>query len=376
MARSSARPAPRRKRRRPARPETPIRNGLLLAALVAALVALIGILPSERAQLSAMGPDGQPGGFYSVPEDIPLRFSEVMSTNRGAVPDEHAKFPDWIELENTSDEPLPIGGLGLSDRKDRVLFVFPEMEVPAGGFVLVFCDGQNRTDGPELHARFKLSSRGETLYLFDRNGQMIEQLDVPAMGRNIVYALSSEGWIQTDQYTPGFPNTRSGRSTMYASAIDATRGLVINELMASNRTTLADEDGQFVDWIELHNRGVQTVDLYNVFLSDNVGRPLKWRFAKGTTIAPGAYLIVFASGKNRPGGDGLSPHTNFRLSAEGETVLLSDPYGQVIDSVTFENLGRDVSWGRTPVSPNTFREFRNPTPGRPNDQSVDDNDDA
>jgi len=374
MPRTSAQSASRKKRRKPARPETPIRNGLLLIALVAALAALIGILPNERAQLSATGPDGRPGGYYSIPEDTPLRFSEVMSANRRFYPDERGKFPDWIELENTSDQPLQIGGLGLSDRKDRVLFVFPEMEVPAGGFVIVFCDGQTITDGSELHARMKISSRGESLFLFDRRGQVVERLDVPAMERNVAYALSSDGWIQTDQATPGFPNTRVGLSSMRATTIDASRGLVINELMASNRTSLPDEDGQHHDWIELYNGGVRAVELYNFFLSDDVEKPLKWRFPRGTTIEPGEYLVVFASGKNRPGGDGKLPHTNFRLAAEGETVVLSDLYWQTIDSITYENLGRDISWGRSPIHPNTLQEFKNPTPGRPNDHSVDESD--
>jgi len=323
MPRASQQSPARKKWRKPARPDTPIRNGLFLIVLASALVLLIGILPNERAQLAAVGPDGRPGGYYSVPEVVPLRFSEVMSSNKGAFPDENGSFPDWIELENTSGEPLQIGGLGLSDRRDRVQFIFPEMEVPAGGFVIVFCDGQNITDGPDLHARFTISARGDALFLFDRRGQVIEALNVPAMRRNIVYALSSEGWIQTEQMTPGFPNTRTGLSSMHASTIDASRGLVINELMASNRTALADEDGQHHDWIELHNGGVRTVDLYSFFLSDNPARPFKWRFPHGTAIEPGGYLVVFASGKNRPGGDGNPAHTNFRLSAEGETVLLS-----------------------------------------------------
>ncbi|MCL1795668.1 MAG: lamin tail domain-containing protein [Clostridia bacterium] len=370
MARTPVQSVSRPKRRKPARPETPIRNGLLLVTLAVALIAMIGVMPSERAQLSAAGPDGQPGGYYSVPENTPLRFSEVMSSNKGFYPDENTRFPDWIELQNTSSLPLQIGGLGLSDRQDRVLFAFPEMEVPAGGFVIVFCDGQTVVDGPELHARIKISSRGETVFLFDRRGQVVERLDVPAMGRNMAYALTADGWARTEQATPGFPNTQDGLSAMRASTIEASHGLVINEMMASNRTSLSDEDGQHHDWIELHNRGATAIDLYCVFLSDDPANPLKWRFPYGSLIEPGGYLVVFASGKNRPGGAGRLPHTNFRLSGEGESLYLSDLYRQTIDTVAYENLGRDISWGRDPANPGMFKEFKDPTPGKPNDYSA------
>ena len=68
--------------------------------------------------------------------------------------------------------------------------------------------------------------------------------------------------------------------------------------MADNRTTLADEDGDFPDWIELHNPTAAPVDLGGFGLSDDSAQPFKWRFPK-TAIAPGEHLLVFASGKNR-----------------------------------------------------------------------------
>ncbi len=79
--------------------------------------------------------------------------------------------------------------------------------------------------------------------------------------------------------------------------------VVINEFMASNGTTIADEDGDFEDWIELHNSGNQPVDLAGWGLSDNPANPFKWQIPEGSVIAPGGHFLVFASGKDRiPGG--------------------------------------------------------------------------
>jgi len=75
-------------------------------------------------------------------------------------------------------------------------------------------------------------------------------------------------------------------------------GVIISEVMTDNRTTLADEDGDFPDWIELHNPADEPVDLAGFGLSDDSGDPFKWSFPK-VAIAPGAHLLVFASGKDR-----------------------------------------------------------------------------
>jgi len=41
----------------------------------------------------------------------------------------------------------------------------------------------------------------------------------------------------------------------------ASAQVVINEVQASNQSTIADEDGDFEDWIELFNAGGEPVDL-------------------------------------------------------------------------------------------------------------------
>ncbi len=74
--------------------------------------------------------------------------------------------------------------------------------------------------------------------------------------------------------------------------------LVINEVMASNTSAIADEDGEFSDWIELYNAGTTTVYLEDHGLSDNSGNPFKWIFPD-VSISPGQHLLVWASGKNR-----------------------------------------------------------------------------
>jgi hypothetical protein len=75
-------------------------------------------------------------------------------------------------------------------------------------------------------------------------------------------------------------------------------GLVLNEILASNRTGLLDEDGRSSDWIELENRGKEPVDLAGFKLSDDPGAGPKWTFP-AVVIQPGGHLVVWASGKDR-----------------------------------------------------------------------------
>ena len=77
--------------------------------------------------------------------------------------------------------------------------------------------------------------------------------------------------------------------------------VLLNEFMAANRSTITDEDGEPSDWIELHNTTETAVDLSGWALSDRVEEPFQWRFPEGTVIPDRGYLLVWASGKNRPG---------------------------------------------------------------------------
>lgn len=74
--------------------------------------------------------------------------------------------------------------------------------------------------------------------------------------------------------------------------------IVINEGSNRNYSVMADENGEFPDWIELYNSGNQTVSLYNYSLTDDSEEPSKWTFPN-VDLGPGDYLVVFCSGKDR-----------------------------------------------------------------------------
>lgn len=100
---------------------------------------------------------------------------------------------------------------------------------------------------------------------------------------------------------------------------------VISEFMADNVSTAVDEDGEFSDWVEIHNPTAAPVSLNDWYLTDSAADLTKWRFPN-VTLAPGEFRLVWASGKNRRFPN-QPLHANFSLAAGGEYLALVRPDG-------------------------------------------------
>jgi len=307
-----------------------------------------------------------------------------MTSNKGAYPDERGKFGDWVEIWNSSDEAVNLNCVGLSDRPDRVFFFFPDYILEPGGRVTVFCDGSNRNEYDAryaaehpnerkyvFHAKFSLSSIGEIVYLFDASGREIDHVEIPTLNTDESYVLTSvengvKSYEITDNYSPGYENTFTGFER-YVNDYPVYAGrIVINEITPVPRAGLTDADGECCDWIELRNISNEDVYLGTFTLSDDETKPYKWKFPDNAVIPAGGYYLVFCSGKDRMDTDTNFPHTNFSLSAEGETIVLFTIYGQQVDRVSYENVGKDMSYGRDYNDIGTWKIFDLPTPTLPN----------
>jgi hypothetical protein len=136
-----------------------------------------------------------------------------------------------------------------------------------------------------------------------------------------------------------------------AVATDAQSGrpgaetrVVINEILASNRSTNRDPQRQYDDWIELYNPTNVSADVAGMYLTDDSSTPTKWQFPVGspsTTIAPHGYLLIWADGDTASTG----LHASFRLEAAGEEVVLVASDGTtVIDNLSFDQQRATSLW--------------------------------
>ncbi len=138
----------------------------------------------------------------------------------------------------------------------------------------------------------------------------------------------SKSWIVNTSYIPpaATPNVR------------------INEVLAKNVETQG-FSGIFPDMIELHNAGNAPAVLDGWGLTDNSSLPFKYTFAGGTTLAAGAYLVIYANG----GASVPLPRTTFGIKDSGDTITLTKSSAQgggFVDAVAFGAQIADYSIGR------------------------------
>jgi len=144
-----------------------------------------------------------------------------------------------------------------------------------------------------------------------------------------------------------------------------TTAIVINEFMASNDSSFADQDGDFDDWIELYNNGTSSIDITGFYLSDDTDNITQWAFPEGTVIEGESYLIIWADDMEDQ--EGL--HASFKLSSSAETVVLADTSRAIVDIVSYENQETDISFGRFPNGVGDFQSMT-PTPNAENSMTT------
>ena len=116
-----------------------------------------------------------------------------------------------------------------------------------------------------------------------------------------------------------------------AVASGADSPVVINEFIASNNAGSTDPQGEYEDWIELHNLGETPIDVGGFYLTDDLDEPTKWQIPTGTVIEAMGYVLIWADNDLEDGG----LHAAFSLSATGEDLALFDSDGTtLLDSIS------------------------------------------
>lgn len=160
----------------------------------------------------------------------------------------------------------------------------------------------------------------------------------------------------------------TARAQQQPFSVASQSALRINELMASNRSTLVDPDdpSQTPDWIEIYNPTASEVSLQGMALTDDPARPTRHVITRHVTIPAGGFLILYADGEPQRG----PLHLNFALSSDGEFVGLYrlDGAGNPtpVDQVEFPALGQDVAYAREIDGTGSWRVASRPTPGKSN----------
>lgn len=258
---------------------------------------------------------------------------------------------DWIEIYNGSATQLDISGYLIYDSGGKSGSK-PKKAIPAGtilpsrGFHVVITDTNTSAS---IADGFGLSSTGETVWLENAGGTLIDSVVIPALGTDTSWARKPDG---SKNFVKLSPLTRGSNNEP---------PVVMNEIFTRG-------SAGNLDWIEIYNGAATPIDISGYKIYDNGGqsgsKPKK-AIPAGTILTAKGFTVVITD-TNTSG----SIADGFGLSTSGETVWLENAGGLIIDSVVIPPLGADTSWARTPDGSMTFAKLSPVTRGVSNGPST------
>jgi len=153
---------------------------------------------------------------------------------------------------------------------------------------------------------------------------------------------------------------------LIAQSFEVNAQLLINEFVASNSSGgyYDAEYEDYPDWIEIYNASDVPIDISYYYLTDELDEPDKWILPQGTVIGANGYLLFLADDRN------IENHTSFKLSADGESIALSNREKVIVDSVIFLPQNTNISMGRLTEDPGVWAYYQEPTPNAMNNTTA------
>ena len=293
-----------------------------------------------RTSLAKGGTPGKPSP--SGPQPLVI-LNEVLAENVDSVPN-GATFPDFVELKNVAGTDVYLQNWSLSDNPAKPRkFNFPAGTViKSNGYLVVWLD--DAVEAPGLHARFAMDNNGDTIALFNPEGERIDVLGfgLQVADHSIGRGSNSVAWSLT-QPTPGKTNK--------AAPVADLKNLKLNEFAA------AAPPGSD-DWVELFNTDSKPAALFGLAWEAGLA---KFTYRRLSFIAPGSYQVFSADKK--PG----VRHLDFKLPAAGGTLLLRDTNGAELDDLSYRTQEDGESRGRYPNGTGPWTTFTTTvSPGQAN----------
>jgi hypothetical protein len=315
-----------------------------------------------------------PGASNSVATVLPafpsLWLNEAQAENLSGPVDNAGQHKPWVELFNAGTNAISLAGYYLSPNYTNLsAWAFPaNASVPAGGFLLVWCDTQtNQTTSATLHSSFRLSPGAGQIALsrtLSNTVQLVDYLTYMNLASNWSYGDLPDGQPfyrgAMFHFSPGASN----------NAASPPLAVFINEWMADNTRTLADPaNHDYQDWFEIYNPGDTALDLGGFYLTDDLTDKFQYMVPNNGhyVIPPGGFVLVWADNKPEQNTTNRADlHTNFALSKAGEAIGIFAADGTQIDAVSFGPQTSDVSQGRFPDGSANIVALTIPTPGATN----------
>ncbi len=338
-------------------------------------------------------------GTGIIAQDI--RINELMASNTGTIYDEDGDTPDWIELNNFSDNAVDLSGYFLSDDSDDLYkWSVPAISLASNNPFLIFASGKDRAHLPVDW--YSIIDRGDewkyiipdgsespdwrnigfddagwnagatsigysdgddatyvpngTISVFMRKSFTLETVGgLDALWFHMDYDDSFVAYLNGLEIARANIGTPGVEATYNQTAITDHEAAIYNggEPDAFDLSALTSllVEGENVLAIQVHNLSAGSSDMTGIpFLTLGYSQPVSINAPLSDDINLGS----------------LQPHTNFKLSSSGETVYLTNPDSILVDSFQFSTIPANYSFGRLLNAPDDLVIFEVPTPDEPN----------
>lgn len=346
-----------------------------------------------------------------------VQLNELVASNTQATPDivDFEDYPDWLELKNTGAATASLQNYYLSDDPaDPFKWAFPATaSIPANGHLLVIADGNDAIPGQSFprgywpwrnftteryHTNFSLASTGETLVLSKADGVSnvtLVRAAVPAPvapDTAAVWKYKDNGSNQSTQWraatfddsawaagpselgygdapatTVGFGTDPNNRfiTTYFRHAFQVTDPVLLHNLILK----LLVDDGcvVYLNGTELFRRNLPTGEItYHTLANNTVGGTDETTFfsysVPKTALVAGTNVLAVEVHQGAVNSSDIS--LDLSLTADAVTTA------SMLDSVSFTEQVSDVSYGRDPADPTTWKQLAEPTPAAENSAAI------
>ena len=267
-----------------------------------------------------------------------LIINEVMTSNKGSYTDPSGNTYDWLEIYNGKDQPINLKNYALSDTKKSIKWVFPETNIEAKGYLVVYLAGINKEG---LYTNFKLKSAGsEDLVLINPAGKIIDGLQTTALDKNeVMYRDTKGSWQRSSEATPGYANTKEGLKKYQESLVEISNDLVISEVLPRNKGNFLTKTGIYSGYVELTNNSKETINLSDYNIGPSLENAFEYKLPD-YNLKTKESIVIFTSGDNKIVDDEI--HASFKLNAQTGVVVLTKK-NKIVSKVEYNNLANGMA---------------------------------